>query len=393
MTYDAGPGTRTAPAADRPGTGRTLAPDLGRGLMLALIAVANVMIYLIGRPYGFRQHIIEDGVLDRVTSAAVVTLVDGRIYPLFAFFFGYGLVQMQRRRGASAGRGVLRRRSGLLLLLGAVHGVLLFPGDILGWYGVVGLLLVPLLARPDRTLLRIAGLWLLPAAIVTGLVHGSATGPTRQRSHFWSFEIDDPALALAWRAVEWVSTPFALLPVVTAALVGIVAARHRVLEDPAAHARRLRGAATTGMALAVAGGLPSGLIVGGWIEAPGVVTSTVLATLHAVTGVAGGLAMAAMVGLLARRPSIRASRMVAAVAATGRRSLSAYLGQSVLFVLLLTLPFGGLGAHLGSLSAAGVALAVWLLTVLGSVILERAGRQGPAEWLMRRLLRQWGVSR
>ena len=388
MTDHANSRTREVPAPDRLSTGRTLAPDLGRGLMLALIAVANVMIYLVDRPYGFRQHIIEDGVLDHVASTIVVTLVDGRIYPLFAFFFGYGLVQMQARRGASAGRRVLRRRSALLILFGAVHGVLLFPGDILGWYGVVGLLLVPLLARPDRNLLRIAAIWLLPAAIVTGLVQGSATGPTRQRSFFWSFEIDDPAVALAWRAVEWVAAPFGLLPVVTAALVGVVAARHRVLEDPVAHLRLLRRTATTGLVLAVAGGLPSGLIVGGWVAAPGVAPSCVLATLHAVTGVAGGLGMAAAVGLLARRPRVRTSRAVAAVAATGRRSLSAYLSQSVVFVLLLTLPLGGLGAHLGTFSAAVVALAVWVLAVLGSAGLDRAGRQGPAEWLMRRLLHQ-----
>ena len=384
MTHDTG--TPTPPVAERPVTGRVLAPDLGRGLMLALIAVANVMIYLVGRPYGFRQHIIEEGLLDHVASAVVVTLVDGRIYPLFAFFFGYGLVQMQRGRGSAAGRRILRRRSVLLIALGAVHGVLLFPGDILGWYGVVGLTLVPLLARPDRALLRIAGLWLLPAAAVTGLVQGTTTGPTRQRSFFWSFEVDDHALAMAWRAVEWVSTPFALLPVVTAALVGVVAARHRVLEDPAPHLRLLRRTATTGVSLAVAGGLPSGLVVGGWIAAPGVTTSTILATVHAIAGVAGGLGMAAAVGLLARRRSIRTSRTVAAVAATGRRSLSAYLAQSLVFVPLLTLPLGGLGARLGSFSAAGLALAVWVLTVLGSAALERAGRQGPAEWLMRRLL-------
>lgn len=387
MTHDGSPRTREAPAADRPGAGRALAPDLGRGLMLALIAVANVMIYLVDRPYGFRQHIIEDGLLNHVTSALVVTLVDGRIYPLFAFFFGYGLVQMQRRRGAAVGRRALRRRSVLLILVGAVHGVLLFPGDILGWYGVVGLLLVPLLARPDRTLLRIAGLWLVPAAVVTGLVQGSATGPTRQRGFFWSFEIADPLAATGWRAVEWVMTPFGLLPVVTAALVGIVVARHRVLEDPTPHLRLLRRTATTGTVLAVAGGLPSGLVVAGWVAAPGVLPSyLLLATLHAVTGVAGGLGMAAAVGLLARRRSIRTSRTVAAVAATGRRSLSAYLSQSVVFVLLLTLPLGGLGAHLGSFSAAALALAVWVLTVLGSAALERRGRQGPAEWLMRRLL-------
>lgn len=393
MTHDATASTQDAPATGPHDTGRSLAPDLGRGLMLALIAVANVMIYLVDRPYGFRQHILEDGVLNHVTSALVVTFVDGRIYPLFAFFFGYGLVQMHRRRGPAAGRLAVRRRSVLLILFGAVHGVLLFPGDILGWYGIVGLLLLPLLARPDRTLLRVAGLWVVPAGLVTGLVQGSPMGPTHQRSFFWSFEIADPVAALGWRAVEWVSTPFGLLPVVTAALVGIVAARHRVLEDPAAHRSLLRSTATKGIALAVGGGLPSGLVVAGWVAAPSAAPSWGLATLHAITGVAGGLGMAAAVGLLVRRRSIQTSRAVAAIAATGRRSLSAYLCQSIVFVLLLTLPFGGLGAHLGTLSAAAVALAVWMLTVLGSAGLERAARQGPAEWLLRRLLHGWGRSR
>lgn len=390
MTHDATARTQDAPATGPHDTGRSLAPDLGRGLMLALIAVANVMIYLVDRPYGFRQHILEDGVLNHVTSALVVTLVDGRIYPLFAFFFGYGLVQMQRRRDPAGGRRTLRRRSVLLILIGAVHGVLLFPGDILGWYGIVGLLLVPLLTRPDRTLLRVAGLWLLPAAIVTGLIQGTATGPGR--SFLWSFEIADPVAATGWRVVEWVSTPFALLPVVTAALVGVVAARRRVLEEPTAHRTLLRRTAATGMALAVLGGVPSGLVVGGWIATPGPGPSSALATLHAVTGVAGGLGMAAAVGLLARRRSVRTSRTVAAVAATGRRSLSAYLSQSVVFVLLLTLPLGGLGAHLGSFSAAGLAVAVWALTVLGAAVLERTGHQGPAEWLVRRLLHRWSRS-
>jgi len=38
---------------------RMLAPDLARGLMLALIALANSVVYLYGRPYGVRQHIME----------------------------------------------------------------------------------------------------------------------------------------------------------------------------------------------------------------------------------------------------------------------------------------------------------------------------------------------
>lgn len=45
----------------------------------------------------------------------------------------------------------------------------------------------------------------------------------------------------------------------------------------------------------------------------------------------------------------------------------------------------GLGAHLSSWSALVVAVATWTLTVGGALLLERAGRRGPAETLLRRL--------
>lgn len=376
------------PPSAPPLLGRSLAPDLARGSMLALIAVANVMIYLVGRPYGFRQHVVEDGAVDHAVSAAVVTLVDGRAYPLFAFLFGYGMVQLaERQRSDGAGdtevRRLQRRRSLVLIGFGAVHGVLLFPGDILGWYGVVGLLLAVLVRRSDRALLWVAGLWALPAAVVTGLVYGLATGP--ERGFLWSFEMADPLAALASRPMEWVMAPFALLPVVTAALVGVVAARHRVLEQPFLHRRLLRRTALVGAVLAVVGGAPSGLVAGGYLPAPGPTGSVTLAVVHALTGVAGGLGLAAAFALLADRAPARPGAVVSAVAATGRRSLSAYLSQSVVFVLLLTLPFAGLGASLGTAAATVLAIAVWAATVVVSAALDRRGVRGPAERLLRHL--------
>jgi uncharacterized membrane protein YeiB len=364
--------------------------------MLALIALANVMVYLIGRPYGFRQHIVEQGAIDHAVSALMATLVDGRAYPLFAFLFGYGVVQLSRQRlsqGATPDevQRLLRRRSLVLIAFGAVHGVLLFPGDILGWYGVVGLVIVALLRLSDRAMLWTAGLWFLPAAVVTGVIYGTASGP--ERGFFWSFEIADPLAAVAWRSAEWLMAPFGLLLVISTALIGVVAARHRVLEQPLEHQRLLRRVAWTGLALAVAGGAPSGLVVGGYLPQPEASAAVLLAVVHAATGVAGGLGLAAAFGLVAGRPSVRSSRIVEAVAATGRRSLSAYLSQSVVFVLLLTLPFGGLGAHLGSASAAGLALAVWAATVLGSSALSRRGIRGPAERLQRRLMAAKPVGR
>ncbi|HEY3478814.1 MAG TPA: hypothetical protein VGL02_07930 [Streptomyces sp.] len=107
---------------------RALAPDLARGAMLLIIALANGANVFFATapgidktPHGF----------DRFYNVFLFLFVHARGIPLFAIMFGYGLVQFARRQqtaGASpaAVRRVLVRRNGWLFAFGAVHGVLLF---------------------------------------------------------------------------------------------------------------------------------------------------------------------------------------------------------------------------------------------------------------------------
>ncbi len=77
--------------------------------------------------------------------------------------------------------------------------------------------------------------------------------------------------------------------------------------------------------------------------------------------------------------------MVTALAATGKRSLSSYLTQSVVFAPVLCGWGLGLGATMSATTGTGFAIATWLLTVLLSSLAERTGRRGPAEAVLRRL--------
>ncbi|MBL7254230.1 DUF418 domain-containing protein [Paractinoplanes lichenicola] len=419
-----------------PRTDRLLAPDLARGLMLALIALANSVVYLYGRPYGVRQHIVESGLADRIVSVLTVTLVDARAYPLFAALFAYGVVQLLQTKG----RAYVRRRSLWLIAFGFAHALLLFPGDILGLYGLAGLVLlgrvswlergcgraqippggVPekpgsntgsqaspghhqtksgpglaptpatkhglgLTAVSDRKLLLAAAGWLVVVALVQGMAY--AMPSDGGRSFFWSFEQTDPLRAMLLRPAEWLMTPFGVLGVGSAILVGTWAARRGILADPAAHRPLLVRTAVLGLTTAIAGGLPAGLAVGHFWT-----TSSLWAVnaLHAVTGIAGGLGYAALIGLLAVRVGRRPGPVVRALAACGQRSLSCYLFQSVVFVALL-MPYGlGLGRTLGTGTVALLALVTWAVSVGPAELLRRAGRQGPAEILLRRLTRGTG---
>ena len=139
---------------------RALAPDLARGFMLLMIVLANTPWYLYGQTAGLSAvHPDEGSVLDRAAQLFIMTFIDFRVYPMFAFLFGYGMVQLFRRQ-VEAGtpikvaRRLLRRRNLWLLAFGFVHAALLWEGDVLGAYGLAGLIMVALFfKRRDETLL------------------------------------------------------------------------------------------------------------------------------------------------------------------------------------------------------------------------------------------------
>jgi uncharacterized membrane protein YeiB len=107
------------------------------------------------------------------------------------------------------------------------------------------------------------------------------------------------------------------------------------------------------------------------------------AFLHTLGGYAGGLGYAAVFGLLVIRHGVRGGGVVAGtttgirrvvagsitvLAACGQRSLSCYLGQSVLFAALLPAWTLGLGARLTVAEAALLAVGVWLALLLAAAM-------------------------
>lgn len=356
--------------------------------MLALIAVANAALFLHGRPVGVRGHLRDGSSLDRAWVLIQVTVVDGRAYPMFAALFGYGMVQMLHRQLASgaAPEGVhrlLRRRGLWLIAFGLVHAVLLFSGDILGPYGLLAVLVTVLLGASAAVLFGIAAV----ASVITAAM-GAFVGfvpPEGERFFTESLAEPDPLVAAGMRLGEWVSgvVPQILL-LVGPVLLGVWAARHRLLEEPDRHRVFLRRVAVVGVGAAVVGGVPLALAAA-WVWPASGAGLAVAGSLHTLTGVAGGLGFAALMGLVADRLGARRGPVVTALVACGQRSLSCYLAQSVVFVALLAPFAGGLGATLDSVQVAGVGLLTWVATVIAADLLRRAHHRGPAEVLLRRL--------
>ncbi len=397
-----------APAVDHAAAataarGRSLAPDLARGLMLLLIALANVPWWLYGGEHGLTTaHQLGRTGADLGYQLVSLVAIDGRSYPLFAFLFGYGIWQLYSRQSAAGtpsgeAKRLLQRRHGWMLALGAVHALLLWFGDIVGAYGLTGLLVTwLLLQRSDRTLRVVA--WVLTGllalfglfSIVSGLV--LASGVAGDVSQFAGGSIPSAAaesnyllFMLASIGAWLLATPGQVLALTVplAVVLGMLAARHGLLDRPREHRTALVRIAVVGIAIGWAGGALAAAQFAGVLFDPALSWATM--GISSLAGVAGGVGYAALFGLVAAAVGERPGPVPRALAAVGKRSLSSYLAQSVLFAPALAAWGFGLGAVLSPLGAAAVAVAVWLVTVVVAVLLDRAGRRGPAEALLRRL--------
>jgi uncharacterized protein len=378
----------TAPAGPVRRAKRALAPDLARGAMLLFIALANAANFafagqpgLDGTPHG----------LQRAVNFLMATLVDSRAYPVFAVMFGYGLVQLAgRHRAAGADeRRILLRRNTALIGFGLAHATLLYFGDFLGAYGIVGILATLLLLRRGERFHRVI-LWLwavqsVYAVVLAGLAVAGARG-----GHAVLTNSPNPSLAafsygrsMLDRLTEWPVHTATVIPFIVIVWLGIWAARRRILEEPAAHRTLLRRTAGVCLGTSVLGALPYALVAAGVLHLDAG-TVEAMARVHAVTGEYGGPGYVALFGLLALRlrTAARGRALLSPVAALGQRSLSGYLLQSVAWLVL----FSPWALHLGGTYAAVVAaVAVWAVSLGAAQAMSAVGYRGPAETLLRRI--------
>ncbi|MEV0164507.1 DUF418 domain-containing protein [Nonomuraea fuscirosea] len=378
-----GPTTSTVPT---PAPARALAPDLARGVMLLAIGFAHAPLFVTSVDRG-------PAVANAIADLFHVLFVGNHARPMFAFLFGYALVQLLDRRLARgeswvSARKLLRRRGWWLMAIGFAHTVALVPIDILAVYGFGAVLLTGLLRWGDRTLLWTAGLTLIPATAVIGAVlwFPLSQGVSTYTKGSVAAGARGFGELLVERTLVW---PFSVLSVIVTVVPGIAlgmwAARRRILDEPERHRSLLIRFAVISTTLSVAGGLPAGLLqIGVWNGAPDAAVWAA-AMAQPLTGYAGGIGMAALVALVAIRASRSRGRLTTMVEALGQRSMTFYLFQSVVFVLVFY-PYGlGLQDDLGLAAATGVAALTWLGSLVLADVMRRVRHRGPAEILLRRL--------
>lgn len=158
-------------------TNRIESLDLIRGIAVLGILFMNALSMLNPiEAYAVPNWGPNIGLADHWIYAIQSLFVESRFMSLFALLFGIGLtIQWQNlsARGAHAPTW-LRRRLTWLLVFGLLHGLLIWPGDILATYAICGLLLLTMRHWRVRTKLWVGCLFIgLAQPVMLMLMAGS----------------------------------------------------------------------------------------------------------------------------------------------------------------------------------------------------------------------------
>ena len=332
-------------------------------------------------------------------------LFDGKFNSLFSFLFALGftiqLRRLEEREPASALR-IYLTRIVTLFLLGWLHGVLIWSGDILHMYAALGLVLLLIRNWSNRALAILLGISLLSGGMRSLLLTlYSPPEWNAMRLEFFKSRIEQSNAAFGngsyldtvmtnWQQMaayyeSWFtfnSTLAWYFVLLTSMILGLIAGRQRWIENPAAHSdiiRRIQwwslglGLAAAGAASAVIGKLTPGEPSMWWVT---------FRTTYALGRVLLMVFYLATIVRLCQHP--RAQRWLRVFAPAGQMPLTNYLLQSVIFTFAFYA--WGLG-YWQSVDAAAELLIAFVTFFALQVPLSKwwlsRYRYGPMEYLWR----------
>ena len=381
-------GNRKVPDA---GVSRQSLPDELRAIALLGIVVVNAPFIALGLD-GFSDANL-DNTLDRIVAFTITVLAEGKFYLLFSFLFGYS-ANFLVRPGAENGRRRWRRRLLILGVIGLAHGIFFFIGDILLAYALLGVGLIPLFGRTDRTVLItgatvavIGALWVALLVLVTfedpGAVDSEADlfpgyAPAMADGEFLAAAQARlealPAVQLVLGSIQW---PLAF----GAFCVGLVAGRHGFLADPDSNRARFRRIALIGIGFGLPIQIATATLIfssGGPNQGGASFAGLALAIFTAPILSAGYIGLVALA-------SSRLSSLLGPLRRAGRASLTIYIGGSVVLSAIFCGWGLGLFGDLGAPAITGLAIATWILLVAAMNLWLSRFRQGPLETVVTRL--------
>jgi len=379
--------------------------DVVRAIAVCGILIGNIQWF---SGYGMMPPALtgQTPMVDQITHFLVHFFVEGKFYSIFSFLFGFGFaLQIER----AAGRGdtkasLFKRRLLWLLAIGLLHAYLLWAGDILSIYAVMGFLLLLFRNRTNETLLKWAGALMVVPIVTYTLLYLA----------FISFAPPDVARTVETAQVDqWnrnmatvghsgylqILTGFNLdlifgrymglffqmrLPKILAMfLLGFYAYRRGFFHDLPRHAPFIRKVLIYGLALGLVGNIGMAALAGNEAPFPPSPAGVVGVIGYAFGVPALALGIIALVATLWQNAGWH--RVLALLAPAGRMALTNYLLQTVICVFLFYGYGFGLFGRLGATAATMIALGIFLAQIALSTLWLRYFAYGPMEWIWRQL--------
>jgi uncharacterized protein len=386
--------------------------DALRGFAIFGILMVNMSLFFKPVTSMLIGYAGSETTLDLISELMIKFFFEGKFYVLFSMLFGYGFWMFINRTTAD-GKSMIptfRLRVLFLLLFGITHVVLLWAGDILTFYALIGFLLILFRKKSDRGLVKWAvSLALIPTIIMLfawGMYALASMHPEskaafeagmqgnaaqmRQLAETAAIAYSEGSFSeiISARVSEYSNLFFGgilvFYPVVLAMfLFGAWAARKGIIANYQNHLPFFRKALIWGL---IIGPLANLLYAYAYTQAPvgelghwGFLGTS----MHTIGGIMFCLVYVSTIVLLTSKGKLKIFRSL--LAPVGRMALTNYLLHSIICTTLF-LPYGfGLFGKFSAWQGVALTVAIFMLQIPFSRFWLRHFNYGPFEWLWRSL--------
>ena len=363
--------------------------DLMRGFALLGILLVNMLAF--HSPFSYIDpYTWFDASGDQTTHAFIDIFVQASFYPLFAMLFGYGLgmqfLRAEARKKPFAPVAV--KRLIILLVFGILHAFLLWFGDILITYAIMGFLLLGMMRLDSKWLLTLGviiyaiphSLLLLIMFAATMMDSSFYTGMQEVQNSLAAYGGGTYAEIFRQRFDDWMysNNPLNYIVLIVTILpftmIGAAAAKWRLIERTHELKKLWIGLA--------AGGFAAGLLLK---LMPYLVEPNFAMTY--LQDIFGGpllaVSYAAIIALIAQNISV--SKILRPLSKAGRMSLTTYITQSVIATTIFYSYGLGLYGQVSILTGTFLALGIFAVQLIFAEVWLSKFSQGPLEMLWRKL--------
>ena len=371
---------------------RVGALDYLRGIALFGILIANMLHF--HSPYAYMDPY--SWFADRAGQSLfhfIDVFIEASFYPLFAMLFGYGL-NMQYEKSLANGTSpgpFMARRMGVLMLFGVVHSVLIWSGDILFTYALMGFIMIAVIRIPKKwlialslviyfvpTLLLYAILALTRSASMPGMLDGFADQQQIERAlaaygngtfgEIFAFRLNE---FFMFEILGMFTAIFMILPLI---MFGAALSKFKVIERMVA----LRGKLLIAMFVFI----PVGVVLKDIPNWDGPKFENIFLVQSIFGGPLLTLGYGALFLLLYQIPFLQV--FAKPFATVGRMAFTTYIMQSVIATLIFYSYGAGLYGKVDIVTGTWLAIGIFAFQLIVAHVWLTKFRMGPLEALWRK---------